>query len=295
MIAPNDMPVTAIANWFGSARMVADRIEPELAGCSLVVVPFAGGMSELPYIDAAKLLVNDRHRHVINLARVIGDSVLMPKLLGRLQTRIFHPDELAAARLVCARFEQARSPAAGLFGIDPAAEIATADARLEWAEAYFIATWMSRGGNSGTRAEFRGKLSVRYSPDGGGSAQRFWGAVGGIQAWHRVLGRCEFTTDDAFDVLDKTHDSPKVGIYCDPPWPDAGDGYANAFSVTDQRRLARKLATFKVTRVVVRFGDHPLIRELYPTPHWTWHTYPSRTQHNGEFAEVLLVNNSRPH
>lgn len=38
----NEIPnVSAIANWFGSARMVAHRIGPELAGCSLVVVPFA--------------------------------------------------------------------------------------------------------------------------------------------------------------------------------------------------------------------------------------------------------------
>ena len=140
------------------------------------------------------------------------------------------------------------------------------------------------------RGEFAGKLPVRYSPNGGGSAQRFWSAVGGIETWHRVFGRCEFTTDDAFDVLEQTHDSPKVGIYSDAPWPDAGDGYAHAFTIDMQRRLAAKLATFREARVVVRFARHPLIEELYPRGKWTWLSYPSRGQDNGRFAEVLLLN-----
>lgn len=290
MVAATHIPqVSAVANWFGSSRMVADRIGPELAGCSLVVVPFAGGMSELPYIDASKLLVNDRHRHVINLARVIADEEMMPMLLARLEAAIFHPDTLRAAQLACMAEEAVENAVGGLFG---AARNFDSDRmpNVEWAANYFISTWMGRGGNSGTRGEFNGALPIRYSPNGGGSAQRFWGAVASLRDWHQILCRCEFTTDDAFDVLGKCHDSAKCGIYVDAPWPDAGDGYTHRFTIDHQRRLAKALAGFRTARVVVRFADHPLIRELYPESSWTWLTYPSRAQSNSEFDEVLLIN-----
>jgi DNA adenine methylase len=42
--------------------------------------------------------------------------------------------------------------------------------------------------------------------------------------------------------------------------------------------------------VVVRFGDHPLIRELYPESHWTWVRQTSRAQSNDDVREVLLLN-----
>lgn len=281
--------VSAIANWFGSSRMVADRIGPELAGCSLVVVPFAGGMSELPYIDAPKMLVNDKHRHVINLARVIACPVLMPELLARLESAVFHPDTLRAAQAACLAEEATQMAVDGLFGVAPKVNTDRAP-DVEWATNYFISTWMGRGGNSGTRGEFAGALPIRYSPNGGGSAQRFWGAVASVDAWHRIIRRCEFTTDDAFDVLVKCHDSQKCGIYVDAPWPDAGDGYRHTFGTSQQVKLAKGLREFVSARVVVRFADHPQIRELYPEPHWTWLTYPSRAQTNGEFDEVLLIN-----
>lgn len=282
--------VSAVANWFGSSRMVAARIGIEIGKPSLCVVPFAGGMSELPYIDAAKILVNDKHRHVVNLARVMSDRVLGPQLYRRLREEIFHPDTLDWAQAFCSRIDLEKSDARGLFPSAQLFQAETPEARLEWAHAYAIATWMGRGGNSGTRGEFGGSLPIRFSPNGGGSGQRFHNWVASIPTWRRVLRACEFSTEDAFDLLDKTHDAARCSVYSDSPWPDAGDGYTNSFTDVDQRRLARKLATFKAARVVVRFADHPLIRELYPETHWTWLTYPSRAQTNGGFDEVLLLN-----
>lgn len=61
-----------------------------------------------------------------------------------------------------------------------------------------------------------------------------------------------------------------------------------------QARLAEALAKFARTRVVVRYGDHPLIRDLYPEPRWTWLEQRGRNQRNGEIAEVLIVNGGRP-
>lgn len=292
-----DIKVTAVANWFGGARMVADRIGPLLSGCSLVVVPFAGGMSELPYINAAKLLVNDKHRHLINLAEVMADPEFGPQLYRRLRRAVFHPDTLAQAQARCAEREAAlqasESGGGGLFGAAkytlPGGKIFdTFDAAFDYA----ICSWMGRGGSAGTRGEFNGSLPIRYSPNGGGSGQRFHNWTASMPAWRRILRRCEFTTDDALDMLAATHDSERCGIYCDAPWPDDGDGYRHTVDDGFQRKLAKRLGEFNQARVVVRYADHPLIRELYPDSpfDWKWIRYPSRSQHNGTVDEVLILN-----
>jgi DNA adenine methylase len=288
----NEMKVTAVANWFGGARMVADRIGTLLRGCSLVLVPFAGGMSELPYIEAAKLLVNDKHRHLINLARVMAHPTMGPKLYRSLRRLPFHPVALMAAQSRCSERGEAVETGAvsDLFGSTRAPATAPTAPDLEWAIDYAVSSWMGRGGNAGTRGEFNGALPIRYSPNGGGSGQRFHNWTASIPAWRRVLRRCEFSTDDALEMLAAAHDNPKCGIYCDPPWPDAGDGYRHTVDETFQRSLAERLRTFNEARVVVRFGDHPLIRALYPETVWTWQRYPSRSQHNKAVDEVLILN-----
>ena len=50
------------------------------------------------------------------------------------------------------------------------------------------------------------------------------------------------------------------------------------------------LGEYRETRVVVRYGDHALIRELYPHEKWVWHELTGRTSANKGKAEVLLVN-----
>lgn len=290
-----NMRVTAVANWYGCARMVAQKIGPLLAGCSLVVVPFAGGMPELPFIDAAKLVVNDKHRHVINLADTLRCDLLGPQLYRRLRRQVFHPATLANAQVFCERIDrQLTASDSDLFAGEEKLALWKDESRLRWAEAYAICTWMSRGGKSGAKGEFNGALPVRYSPDGGGSAQRFHGWVASIPAWRRVFRRCEFTCEDAFDVLAKGHDSKRCGYYCDPPWVGAGLKYTHPFTVADHRRLAKQLGKFDQSRVVLRYGDEPLVRELYPSTEsggpWKWIRYDSRSQQNGDVAEVLILN-----
>ena len=285
MTEANDLLVSAVGNWFGSDRMVAERPGVELRGCSLVYVPFGGGMSVVPHIPAKKLVVSDLHTHVINLGKVIADAVLGPKLYRRLRREVFHPDTLAAAQDRCRQRNAAADNS--LFASD---EVADLFDPLEWAADYAITTWMARGGIGGTKGEFGGALPVRFSPGGGGSGQRFHNWVASLPAWRRTLRRCEFVVADAFDVLAKCADDRKCGYYVDAPWPDAGDGYTHAFTPVHQRRLAKLLGGIRHARVVVRYGDHPLIRELYPADRWTWLTYPSRAQSNGIFNEVLIVN-----
>lgn len=90
--------------------------------------------------------------------------------------------------------------------------------------------------------------------------------------------------------LDRCEDAAGHGLYCDPPFPGPGDRYKHRFTEVQHETLARRLAAFKLTRVVCRFYDHPLIRRLYPEGQWTWRILEGRKQSNEKAPEVLIVN-----
>lgn len=270
--AVGEMKVTAIAPWFGSNRMLASRFAEELDGCKWVGVPFAGGMSELAHIKARTILVNDIHRHVVNLARVIADPEMRPELIRRLDRKAFHPDELKAAQQRCASAEPN--------GVD-----------LDAATDYFVCVWMGRSHIAGINHEFMGRPSIRWNSNGGDSAVRYRSAVRGLVAWSKIMRRCTFETMDFAQFITRCEDAENHGIYCDPPFPGPGERYK--FTLTPERHheLARILSAFKKTRVVCRFYDHPAVREMYPGIHWNWtHLDGGRKQSNDKAPEVMIVN-----
>lgn len=285
-----EMTTTALASWFGSDRMIAQAVGQELAGCTWVGVAFAGGMSALAHIDARSLLVNDLHRHVVNLAAAAAHPALGPSLYRRLKRKAFHPDELRAAQSRCQLREQSDGGPDTLFASgfpDPRFERGP---DLDWAADYFVVAWMGRNGTAGTPGEFRAGLSLRWDAGGGDSNTRYRSAVASLVAWRRVLRRCNFTSEDAFDFLARVKDKPGHGLYVDAPWPEDGDGYTHRFTTTMQRRLAQRLSEFRHARVVVRFGDHQLIRELYPDGRWAWRRLKGRNNANADVAECLILN-----
>lgn len=301
-LAADDMTTNALAPWYGSDRMVCERIGRELDGHPCVGIPFCGGLSVAKHITARTLICADLHRHVINLANVAKDRTLGPLLYRRLRRLAFHPHALAAAQAKCQEIEQS-AEVSGLFGggVQPVAE----PRDLEWAVAYFVCAWMARNGDAGTDSEFRAGMSVRWDAGGGDSAGRFRSATSSLIAWRRVLSRGTFTVQDAFELiksfLDRDEREQKKpaekrklrnALYVDAPWPGAGDCYRHKFGANKQLALATTLARFnpETTRVVVRFGDHPRIRELYPQDTWTWVLRTSRAQDNGEVSEALIIN-----
>ena len=270
---------TTLVPWFGSNRTLAENVGAALKGCEWVGVPFAGGMCELAHIDARTLMVADLHRQVINLANVLRDHELGPRLIRDLRRLPFHEDLL--------RFAQAQCAAEA---VPPSGEVW--ERLWGYAEAlnYFVTAWMGRNGKAGTRGEFSGGLSVRWESGGGDSATRWRSAVEALRDWRRVLARGTFVVMDVFAFLAKVQDKPRHGLYLDPPFPDAGDPYTHRFDESTHRRLAEHLVTFKQCRVVCRFYDHPLVRELYPEAAWTWNHFTGRKQTNEAGPEVLLVN-----
>lgn len=269
--------VTALVPWYGSNRTLAENVGAALAGCEWVAVPFAGGMCELGHITARTMVVSDAHRHVINLAKVLTHWKDGAKLIRFLRRRLFHEDTLADCQRMCA-------------AIESRGFITNGDL-IEWAASYFVVAWMGRNGTAGTPGEFKAGLSVRWDAGGGDSAVRFRSAVEALRDWRAIFPRCTFLVRDVFDLLRDVQDEPGHGVYCDPPFPGPGDKYTHPFGKEKQARLADELASFKASRVVCRFYDHPLIRELYSESEWKWHRFEGRKQSNEVGPEVLLVRN----
>lgn len=259
--------------WFGSDCMMAKEYAAALNGCEWVGVLFAGGMSIIPHLKARGLLVNDLHRDVINLARVTADDVLRKQLIVAADAQVFHPDTLEEAQDGCRDLMGECDYIDGKRALD-----------------YFTAAWMGRSGQAGTDDELNGNLAMRFTASGGGSNTRYRSAVESLEAWGQTLKRCEFSCLDWRVFLTKCQDRPKHGLYVDAPWPKDGGNYRHKFTEQDQRDLAAALSKFDQCRVVVRYGDHPLIRELYPESKWTWKLLTSRTQGNNDKAEALIVN-----
>lgn len=274
-----ELKTTALAPWFGSNRMLAPIVGKELRGCKWVGVPFAGGMSELAHIKASTIVVSDLHRHVINLASIIGTPTLRPGVINWLESLPFHPDRLAFAQKFCR--EKERDWAAGELFEKP---------DVRWAVEYFVTCWMGRSHKCGVDDEFNGKLSTRWNANGGDSNKRYRSAVESLDAWGEIMRRCNFSVLDCFDFLGRCEEAEGHGIYCDPPFPGPGDRYKHQFSEEQHCRLAHSLASFSVTRVVCRFYDHPLIRKLYPEGRWTWNRLKGRTQANEAAPELLIIN-----
>ncbi|MCY2965196.1 MAG: hypothetical protein NT069_16445 [Planctomycetota bacterium] len=279
MTTKREMPVRALAPWFGAGRMIAPLVGRELAGCKWVGVPFAGGMSEIAEIDARSIAVNDLHRHVMNMAMVVAvDASGMARALSRVP---FHPDALKFAQAKCLEMERGGWD----FG-----ELAHS-AEFNWAVNYFICCWMGRSHKAGGADEFNGGISTRWNANGGDSNTRYRSALRGLVEWGRIMRRCSFTCLDAFEFLEKCPDTKETGIYCDPPWLILGDKYTHKFSESGHQRLAARLAEFKHARVVLRHGDNPLIEELYREDRgWTWLRSEGRTQTNEAKDESLILN-----
>ncbi len=277
------MKIKALAPWYGNNRELAQRVGAELGALAWCGVPFCGGCPELPEIKTRAGLAGDLHRHIINLARVVRDDALAEQMTDRLDAMLFHPDELAIAQRRCA----GRNVASGgnLFGATLCDE-----PDVEWAASYFASCWMGRGGHAGKKTEFTQGLALRFTSSGGGSAKRFRSAVESVRAWTKALALWEFTRLDCFEFLQRVRDQLDHGLYVDAPWPDAGDEYEHPFVDKKQRQLASVLGGFKHCRVVIRYGDHPLIRELYPESKWTWVTQNSVNQQGAEVREVLIIN-----
>lgn len=265
--------IKTLVPWYGANRMLAHLVGEELRGCTWCGLPFAGGMSELLYIDSRTIVVNDLHLDVINLAEVIKDDLLREKLYSELPGVPFHPITLKTAQKYC---------------LETRLEVKDIPDYVR-AKNYFIASWQGRSGMSGTDKEFTGNLPVRWHADGGDSNVRYRSAIESLAAWGNIFVRCNFTTEDVFTWLVPVNDRSDCALYCDSPFPEGGELYSHSFTEQDHRALAKWLNRYNKIRLVMRFYDHPLVRELYRAEDgWIYKHSIGRKQSNAPADELLI-------
>jgi site-specific DNA-adenine methylase len=255
-------------SWFGSDSEVAAQLGSLLDLCSHVTIPFVGGASILPHLKARAIVANDLHAHAVNFYRTLGGrhgEAMQKRLIEVCDYTLCHPDEMTAAT-----------------------KLLESESELERAWAFWAICWLGRKGKGGMSAPPT-VPSVRWSSNGGTNATRIKAAAADLTAWAKEFERCEWQQLDFGDILRKVKDEWPCGVYCDPPWVDAGDEYLHRFEEQDHRDLAEMLARFERTRVVVRYGDHEFIRELYQG--WKIIEASSRTQANLRTGEIWITKN----
>ena len=269
---------------FGGNRTNAHVPGYMLGKCDWIGVPFAGGMPEVPRMQSRTVVVNDKHLHIINCARAVRDHG--PAMIDYLDKTIFHPDELFRAQEYCKKIELGRF----VPDEDIIAEVEGFNGNHFGAAVnYFITQWMGRSGQASTEDEFDGKVSVRWTSSGGDSNTRFRSATNAINDFSVNFQRCNFTRLDFRVFLSNVKDLPTHGLYMDPPWPEAGEPYRHPFTEKDQQELADAVKRFEQIRIVLRFGDHPMIRDLYKeSDGWQWKFMSGRTQGNNSLAECYI-------
>lgn len=274
--------ITTLVPAFGGNRSNSKLVGELLGDIPWVGIPFAGGMPEVLHIKARTLMIGDEHRHILNLGEVVRDNELREQLSERLSGLPFHPDVLQHFQQVArdwAEKGQANTPF-----LKP---------DLDAAEAYFVSQWMGRSGMAASKRELTVNLPVRWNANGGDSVRRYQSAIEALEKFGESLRRAQFFCGSVFLFLRRVIDSPNHALYCDPPWPGAGQEYL--FAVEDETfhlDLRNHLTKYSQTRIVVRYGDCELIRDLYrPIDGWDVIEAGGRKQSNNEQAELYLVRN----
>lgn len=247
-----NMPIKAIAPWFGGKRNLAPRIVAELGEHRCYWEPFCGSMAVLmAKPKCAMETVNDLNGDLINLALVIRDPKLGPMLYRLLRRTLMHQE----------LFEQAADAYK-----DRGRMFVVRDPDLGRSYEFFLCSWLGRNGVAGTQSYNQG-FCARYSDNGGHGATRLARACNSIPAWRRRMRDITILARDGIELCERIADESGTVIYCDPPYIEKGATYIHDFQEADHDRLAEALVRFRKARVVVSYYEHPRLAELYPA--WT--------------------------
>lgn len=265
-------------SYFGSDAAVAKRLATEFQTCKHVTIPFCGGMSILPHLRARTVVANDANHLAIHFYKVVSGCYgydEQQSLVERCMQTLSHPGELQLARQVLDDWNS---------------HMKHLPALLAWS--YWVLCWVGRKGAGGTSKLRQTQISVRWEGSGGNNASRLASVAGDLLEWAEHFRRCEWTCLDFREVLRKAQDKPGNGIYCDPPWVGAGKLYEHSFRKQDHLDLHELLSRFRHATVIVRYGDHPRIRELYADDYIVAST-AARDQRNQLKGEIWMKKRRR--
>ena len=245
----SEMKIKALAPWFGSKRNLAPVIVELIGDHRVYWEPFCGSMAVLLAKPPCVMeTVNDLHGDLINLARVIKNGKLGPKLYRMLRRTMMCE---VLFREAAERYHQ-RSYYMPLDEPD-----------IDRAYDYFICAWLGRNGVAGT-ASYNQGFCARYTANGGHAAKRWESVIASMPFWRRRLTNVTIMQRDAFEILAKIDDRKGTVIYVDPPYFVKGAKYIHDFEDTDHKSLAAMLCRFKETRVIVSYYDDERLDGMYP-------------------------------
>lgn len=252
--------------WFGSDSELAEQLGAMFDDCRHVTITFCGGLGILPFLKARSIVANDYHEPAINFYRVaagIYGEIPQADLFRRCEQTLSHPSEMSLA----------------LSGLD--------QSNVGRAWAFWAICWLGRKGKGGTKSQ-GGKPSIRRTADGGSNASRIKAAAEDLKEWAGHFRRCEWENDCFRVQIPKVANKKGCGLYLDPPWVGSGEDYLHGFKEADHRDLRGLLDRFTDTKIVVRYGDAPLIRELYDG--WKIEEAEFRDQANHVKPELWITN-----
>ena len=249
------MKTKSALSYFGSDSEVASQLAGMLNQCKHVTIPFVGGASIIAHLKARAIVANDLNNAAINFYRNMSCPKNRNQLIEMCQRTLSHPAETEEAKAI----------------IEKAGDEQLDQMTLSAAWAFWALGWVGRKGKGGTK-HLGGMPSVRRT----------------AEAWAKEFERCEWESICFRDLLPKVADKPDCGVYCDPPWVGAGRNYLHNFTTGDHHDLAGLLGRFEQTTVVVRYGDDPLVREIYSD--WTIVDAASRDQCNRVKGEIWITN-----
>lgn len=258
--------IGALVPWYGSNRQLAHLIVDELTRGRTIHSywePCCGSMATaLAMPDVRMTVVNDLHGDLINLARCMADRQAGLQLYRGLRAQVFSDKAIEAAQKYLRTVPLGHGINVFKYSGGPRnREGGLID--LMRASAYFVASWMGRNGISGTRGECSGGLAVRYHADGGQGAKRYASAVQSIPQFRRRLQKWNILSRDGLQLIRKIADKPGQAVYVDPPFVEKTAEYLHDFRAADHQEWAAALNRFHRARVVVRYYDHPTVRELF--------------------------------
>lgn len=228
---------------FGKAIIPAiDSFIPD--GC-VYVEPFVGGGSTVcQFINRftpSEVIVNDKDPSIAATWRCVADGRLAMDLSCRIKE----------TPVSVAEFERQREALKTKDGVDQAF------ARLYIGWTAFRGSNVDTGPVGGWRqnSKWNHRIEKSYKPDE--ISLR-------VLDLHDAIGSKLQVRNSDFGEIIKEFDQPGAVMYLDPPYYEVGNRlYDQGMSHDDHVRLARLVKGVKHAFVVLSYGDHPRIRDLY--------------------------------
>lgn len=262
-------PDRPLVRWHGGKWRLAPWIIARFPPHRVYVEPFCGAAGVLlRKPPSAVEVLNDRHRRIVGVFRLLRDPEQAARLARALRLTPYSAAEYRACR-------------------EPS------DDPLEDARRLLVLGWQGHGSTGASGAGLttaRASTGWRRGDRGGlaNSAREWTGLPARVGAWAERLRGVFLEDGDALETV-RRWDAPDALFYCDPPYPPetrtAGrGGYTFEFEEADHRALAGAL---REVRGMVALSGYPC--PLYDRLYAGWTRLEARAVADGGAARVEAI------